>query len=93
MGHSITCNFQCTVNLSNGSSPIYGAMTLKGIKGILLSEKEYQAGNGNAVVNIEIFPQTKAGERYLKGYDFMIMDNTEKLDYYNIGQPIPFYTF
>ena len=93
MGHSITCNFQVTVNLSNGSSPIYGAMTLKDIKGILLSEKEYQQTKGNAVVNAEIFAQTKTGERYLKGYDFMIMDNNLKLDYYNIGAAIPLYSF
>jgi hypothetical protein len=68
-------------------------MTLKDIKGILLTEKDYQSKKGIAVVNIEIFAQTKAGERYLKGYDYMIMDAEGKIDYYNIGQPVPFYCF
>ena len=93
MGHSITCNFQCTVNLSKGSSPIYGAMTYKDVKGLMLSEKEYQNKKGIEVVNVEIFAQTKTGERYLKGYDFAIMDNSGKIDYYNMQDKIPFYSF
>jgi len=94
MGHSVTCNFHCTVNLSNSSSsPVYGAMTIKDIKGILLSEKEYQKTKGNEVVKIDVFPQTKTGERYMKGKDFMIMDCNSKLDYYNVSDNIPLYSF
>lgn len=93
MGHSITCTFQVTVNLSSGASPIYGAMSYKDVKGLIESEKEYQATQGKQVVNAVIFPQTKAGERYMKGYDFAIMDAKHKIDYYYVTDKIPFYAF
>ncbi len=85
MGRSQTCNFQCTVHLKNAQSfPVYGAMTLKDIKGILESEKQYQATKGDFVTSIKIFAQTKAGERYLKGNDFLTMDKYGKVHYSNI---------
>ncbi len=93
MGRSVTCTFQCTVNLSKGNSPIYGAMTLRDVKGILLSEQELRGREGVQVVNIEIWAQTAKGTQYMKGHDYMIMDAWGKIDYYNIEQPVPFYTF
>ncbi len=84
MGRSITCNFQCTVKLSNGDMPMYGAMTLKDIKGILASEKAYQEPKGIKVYNITVFAQTKTGERYMKGYDYLKMDKYGVIHYCNI---------
>ena len=85
MGHSITCNFHCTVHLKNADSfPIYGAMTLKEVKGILASETEYQKAKNDFVTSIKIFPQTKTGERYMKGYDFLTMDKYGKVHYSTI---------
>ena len=94
MGRSQTCNFQCTVHLKNADSyPIYGAMTLKEVKGILLSENDYQNKKGDHVTSIKIFAQTKAGERYLKGYDYLTMDKYGKIHYSKIdtGYPLPSY--
>jgi len=93
MGRSITCNFQVTVNLSNGPSPVYGAMSYKEVKGIIESEKQFQQAKGHAVVNAEIWPQTATGRKYLKGKDFAIMASDHTIDYYNVGDKIPFYCF
>lgn len=46
MGRSVTCNFYVEIQNESGSYPIYGAMTLKDIKGKLLSEIEYQSQKG-----------------------------------------------
>jgi len=83
MGHSITCNFQVNVNLNNGVQVIYGAMSLKDVKGLMLTEKEYQSGKGIEVKNAEIWAQTKSGERYLKGYSFLLMDMNFTIKYMN----------
>ena len=82
MGRSVTCNFHVEIQNESGSYPMYGAMTLKDIKGKLLSEIEYQSQKG---VNTDSYkaiawPQTKTGERYLKGYDYLVMDRTGKVD-------------
>lgn len=85
MGRSQTCNFHCTVHLKNAELyPIYGAMTLKEVKGILNSESDYQKQKNDYVTSIKIFAQTKAGERYLKGYDFLTMDKYGKIHYSKI---------
>lgn len=86
MGHSQTCNFHVEIQNGSGSYPIYGAMTLKDIKGKLLSEIDYQKEKG---VNTESYkaiawPQTKTGEKYLQGYDYMEMDKTGKVTRKNI---------
>lgn len=93
MGRSITCNFHVAINVSNGKQSLMGAMSLKDIKGAILSEIEYQKDKGNRVVNAEVFSQTKTGERYMKGHDYFIMDVNGNIDYYNIGQSVPFYCF
>lgn len=90
MGRSVTCNFNCTVNTTNGKQYSYGAMNLKQVKGILNSENEYQKPKGNQVVNVVIFAQTKKGERYMKK-DFMLMDCTGSVNHYNMTDSIPFY--
>lgn len=92
MGRTQTCNFQVTVNLSKGSSPIYGAMTLKDIRGLIESEREYQKAKGVSVINAEIWPQTANGRKYMKK-DFAIMDTTGNVDHYTVGDAIPFYSF
>lgn len=85
MGRTQTCNFHCTVHLKHSDSfPIYGAMTLRDIKGILASENEYQKAKGDFVTSIKIFAQTKVGERYLKGYDYLTMDRYGNIHYSNI---------
>jgi len=89
MGRSITCNFQCTVKLSNKEYPIYGAMTLKDIRSIMASENAYQNPKGIKVNQIEIFAQTKTGEKYLKGNDYMIMDRYGVIHYCNIDTTLP----
>jgi len=86
MGHSQTCNFWVEIQNSSGNYPIYGAMTLKDIKGKLLSEIDYQKEKG---VNTESYkaiawPQTKTGEKYLQGYDYLEMDTTGKVTRKNI---------
>ena len=86
MGRTQTYNFHCTVHLKNADSyPIYGAMTLKDIKGILHSENEYRKGT-DTITSIKIFAQTKAGERYLKGNDYLTMDKYGKVHYSNIDK-------
>lgn len=85
MGHSITCNFHCTVHLKKSDLyPIYGAMTLKQIRGILESENEYQKQKGDFVTSIKIFAQTSAGQKYLKGNDYLTMDKYGKIHFSNI---------
>ena len=84
MGRSQTCNFQVNVNLSNGIQSVYGAMSLKDVKGIIASESEYQNSKGISVKNAEIWAQTKNGERYLKGFDYAQMDLNYSVTYYNI---------
>lgn len=94
MGKSITCNFEVQVATSGTTElACYGAMTLKDIKGILASEKEHQKSKGHAVVKLNIWPQTAAGRNYMKGKDYAIMDCWGKMDYYNVQDSVPFYTF
>ncbi len=94
MGRSVTCNFQVQIATSGTTEEkITGAMTLKDIKGLLASEKEYQKEKGHAVVKMNIWPQTAAGRQYMKGKDFAIMDCWGNMDYYNVGDNIPIYTF
>jgi hypothetical protein len=81
MGKSITCNFYVNINLSNGMQMTAGAMNLKQIKGLILSEKEYQKNKGNNIINTEIFAQTQRGRNFLKNYDYAIITNDFKIEY------------
>lgn len=92
MGRSITCTYQFNVNLSNGTQMVYGAMSIKQAKGMLLSEKEYQKEKGIQVVTGELWPQTARGRNTMKK-DFAIMTMDGRLDHYKVGDSIPFYTF
>ena len=88
MGKSITCTFQVNVNVSNGLQYIYGAMSYKDVKGLILSENEYQKERGFHVVNAEIWPQTAKGNKAIKA-DYAVMDaNTFEIEKYNISQPL-----
>lgn len=94
MGRSITCNFQVHIAGSGKrGEAIYGAMTLKDIKGLIKSEQAYLDKDGHKVVKATVWSQTKAGERYMKGQDFFIMTPDGKIDYYNVTDNIPFYSF
>lgn len=92
MGRSVTCNFQVTLKRSDGVQPIYGAMTLKDIRGIILSENDFLKKEGKSVVTAEIWPQTKGGQRYMKK-DFAIMHAKDfAVDHYYVDDRVPFYT-
>lgn len=82
MGHTRTCNFHVNVNVSGGKQLMAGANSFRDVKGLLLSEIEYQKSKGGKVLDAEIWAQTKAGERYLKGFDFAILDNDFKISYH-----------
>ena len=89
MGKSITCNYHCTVNLSNGKNPIGGAMTLKEVLKLGDSyAKHYKAD----LVKIDVFPQTAAGRKVVRK-DFLIMTAAGTIDRFNIGDSIPMYCF
>jgi hypothetical protein len=89
MGHSITCNFQVHIEgTGKRGQAQYGAMTLKDIKGLIKSENNYLSKDGQQVVKAIVWSQTKSGEKYLKGHDFMIMTPDEKITYHNITDEI-----
>jgi len=89
MGKSITCNYHCTAQLANGTNPIFGAMSLKEAKAIA---KSIATAYKTLLVRIDIYPQTKTGERVMKK-DFLIIDAWGNIQHYEIGERIPFYTF
>ena len=89
MGKSITCNYHVTVNLANGKNPIIGVMSLKEVKSATQNEAHHY---GTQVVKIDVFAQTKAGERVMKK-DFLIIDAWGKVNHYSMGDTIPAYSF
>ena len=89
MGRSITCNFQVHIYGSEKRGAAqYGAMSLKDIKGLVLLENDYLQKSGEKVTRAIIWSQTKAGEKYLKGYDFMIMTPDNKITYHLITENV-----
>lgn len=84
MGHSVTCTFQVNVNVNNGRQYLHGAMSVKEVKGILLSNIEYERHEGNRVINAEIWAQTARGRNYLHGFDYAVMDLNYKITFHNI---------
>jgi len=94
MGHSKTCNFSVKVYASGSTGfSTYGAMSIKDIKGILLSEQDYQKSKGHSVISLVIRPQTSRGRNLLKGHGYAIMDCYGKIGYYNTSDTVPIYTF
>lgn len=95
MGHSVTCNFQVNVNLSDGTKLLgiqtcYGAMTFKEVRGIMLAEQKYQVekslriGNPDGgplmVDSAEIWPQTARGRKQIK-LDYAIMNRKGEIEH------------
>ena len=99
MGRSVTCTFAVHVNFSDGTKLLatqscYGAMNWKQVKGILLSEHDYQTGQalknlGNPEyarklpVNAEVWPQTAKGRNMVKG-DYALVDLKGNITHHEI---------
>lgn len=80
MGRSVTCTFSVHVATNEGEV-IYGAMSIKQARGVMLSEQQYrQEKNLSPVTCARIWAQTSRGRNYLGRYDYAEMKLTGEIE-------------
>lgn len=86
MGRSVTCTF--SVHTQVGTKEyITGAMSLKQAYSNLMSEYTYQVQNGKPLPECAyIWPQTAAGRKLCKGYDYIKITLDNKRSYHMVDE-------